>query len=163
MRAAVEQGRPQALGRADGDVRPQLPGRGQERGGQRVHVHGHQAAARVDGLDQGSQVVQGAAGGGLRQHDPGQGVVGDAHHRVVEHAGEVGEDDRQVQLVGPGHGHLDALGVQVQIQQDREILALTSLGAHHQHHGLGHGGGLVQQGGAGHGQAGEVADHRLEQ
>ena len=153
--ASEEQGHPQALRGTDGDVRADGARLGQQRQGQRVGIDCHQAAAGVDGRDGTGEVLDESAAGGVGEDRPGQGSA------VFGDRGDADDLDVDAQGLGPGRGHLDELGVQAGVEEHGGVGAAVR--ARHEQDGLGHGRGLIQQGGAGHRQAGEIGHDGLEQ
>ncbi len=159
--AAEEQGHPQALGRADGDIGADVPGCAQQRQGQGVGVDGHQSAALVDGLHRCGQVLDRSARRGVGQDRPQQGRGLQGVQQAAGDPLDVGEYAVQAQGAAAGPGHLEALGVQAGVQHHGALRAPRGPG--HEHGRLGHGCGLIEQGGAGHRQGGQVADGGLEE
>ncbi|OLT12609.1 hypothetical protein BJF77_06020 [Kocuria sp. CNJ-770] len=151
---AEEQGHPEALGGADGDVRALLPRGAQEGEGQQVGGDGHQRALRVGLLRALRQVGDVPVDADLGQDHAEELALGQA-------LGEVGDD--QVDAHGPaapaqhGEGLRQGAGV-----HGDAAAAGPAVGAAHHEHGLRHGGGLVEQGGVGQVEAGEVHDGVLE-
>jgi hypothetical protein len=150
--AAEEEGHTEALGRADGDVRA-LGARVFEQGErEQVGVEGHECAAVV-GTGHGlGEVADGAGGAGLGADDA-EDVFAD------EAFGEVGDGDAEVHGLGPGADDGDGLRVELGVEDDGCPLLH---GSTHEQDRLGDGGGLIEEGGVGDVEAGEVLDDLLE-
>ena len=153
VRAAETERYAKALGGADGHVRAQFAGRGEQGQGQQVGGHGHQGTGGLEGLD-ALAVVTDLAGGHriLEQRAEEAAVVLDlgfhAHHHL------------DAQGLGAGAQHIQ--GLRMAVHGGEEGAGLVFRQALAEGHGLGGGGALVQQRGIGHRHAGEVADQRLE-
>ena len=156
VRAAEEQRHAEALGGADGDIRTLLARRGDQGQGQEVRGHSDQRAAFL-GVGDHRGVVQHAAGDArLLQDDAVDDALGQALREVrdldLEAEGfRAALDDRD--------GLREAVGVEDGLAVVRRLVLVGA--AHHQH-GLGDGGGFVQQRCVGDRQADEVLDHGLE-
>ena len=101
--------------------------------------------------------------GGEVAHAPGGAGVADqdARHAVGRQvAVEVGDDERDAQRLGSRVQDREGLRVRVGVDDDHGGAGLRR--AQRERHRLGSRGGLVEQGGAGHGKGREVLDHRLE-
>ena len=150
--AAEEQGHTEALGRADGDVRT-LGGAVLEQGqGKQIGVEGDECAAVMRTVDGFGEVADGAGGAGLGADDA-EDVFAD------EAFGEVGDGDAEVHSLGAGTDDGDGLRVEFGIEDDGCPLLH---GTTHQQDRLGDGGGLIEEGGIGDVEAGEVLDDLLE-
>ncbi len=157
VRSAEAHRHTEALGRADGDVRPELARRGQQ--GQREQVGGDrdEGAQLVRLVDDGLDVPYGTGGARVLDQHTVDLALGDLRRDAVA---EVGDDDLDAGRLGAGLDHGDGLRQRVRVDQEQTLLVPAH--APGQRHGLGGCGALVQQGGAGGGQAGQVGDHRLE-
>ena len=156
VRAAEEQRDAEALGGADGDVRALLA-RGRDQGqGQQVRGDGDEGAAFLGVGDHGGVVEHAAGDAGLLQDD----AVDDA---VGQSLGQVGDLDLEAEGFGAALDDRDGLRQAVGVEDGLAVVGLFVLvGAAHHQHGLGDGGGFVEQGGVGDRQADEVLDHGLE-
>ena len=152
VRAAEEEGHAEALRGADGDVRALLAGRGDEREGQEVGGDRDERAPLLGRGDDGGVVPQGTRGAGLLQDDAVDVAVGQA-------GGEVGDLDLEPEGLGAAADDGDGLREGVGVDDGA---ALVLAGAAHEQHGLGDGGGLVEQRGVGDVEGGEVLHHGLE-
>ncbi|ENO95722.1 putative metal-dependent RNase [Thauera phenylacetica B4P] len=153
VRAAEAHRDAEALGRADGDVGAELA-RGLEQG-EREQVGGDH--------HQRLPVVRGGDDGGVVGHLAGARRVLQQHAEDLvrgEFGRGVADDDLEAERLGAGAHHLD--GLRVAVARDEEGLGLALRQALAEGHGLGRGGGLVEQRGVGDLQAGEVGDHGLE-
>ncbi len=153
VRTAEAQRHPEALGRAHRGVGAQLAGRGEERERQQVGRHRDQRAALVRGLDERRRVRDGAGRARVGQQEPEEVALG-------QPAGQVGHHQLDAQRHGPGAQHLDGLRQRVGVHHEPRGRRLAR--APEQRHRLGGRGGLVEQGGPGHGEPGEVGDGGLE-
>ena len=153
VRAAETHRDAEALRRADGDVGTELA-RGLEQG-EREQVGGDH--------HQRLPVVRGGDDGGVIDHLAGARRVLQQHAEDLvrsEFGRGVADDDLEAERLGAGAHHLD--GLRVAVARDEEGLRLALRQALAEGHGLGRGGGLVEQRGVGDLQAGEVGDHGLE-
>ncbi len=157
VRAAEAQRHPEALRRPDDDVGPDLPGRAHQHQRRQIGGHGDQRPRLVRGLDQLGVIADHPAGARvLGQHTEGPGRQVGGRGDLVDGPGD------HLQTQGPGSGghHGQRLGVAVLVDyEDRAGLGVEPA-AHG--HGLGCGGGFVQQRGVGQLHAGQVAHHGLE-
>ena len=160
VRAAVEQGHAEPLGTADSDVGADGAGLPQDGQGQGVGVDGRQAAALVDRGDRPGQVPDRSARGRVGQDGAQELLPGS--RRAVLNGRWLGGQRSDPERLAAGQRHFDALGVQAAVQDDRAPGGPAGRPRHEQDR-LGDRGGLVQQRGAGHRQAGQVADERLEE
>ena len=156
VRAAEEQRHAEALGGADGDVRALLA-RGRDEGqGEQVGGDGDERAAFLGLGDHGGVVEHPAGNARLLQHDAVDDAVGQA-------LGEVRDLDLEAEGLGAALDDRDGLREAVGVEDGLAVVGgLVLVGAAHHQHGLGHGGGFVQQRGVGDRQADEVLDHGLE-
>ena len=98
---------------------------------------------------------------GLLQHDAAQALLLDLGADVLRDAcGEVGHAHVDAHGLGAQAHHGEGLREEVRVEEG-DAVGPAAVGAVHEEHGLGGGGGLVQQRGVGDVQAGEVLDHRL--
>lgn len=157
VRSAEAHRHAEALRGADGDVRAQVSG-GREQGeGEQIGRHGDDRAELVGLLDDGLDVPNGPGGAGVLQQHAEDTAFGELGGDAV---GEVGDDDLDAGRLGAGLDDGDGLREGVRVDQEDAVLDLAD--APGQCHGLGRGGALVEQRGAGGGQPGELGDHRLE-
>ena len=155
VRAAIAHGHAEALGRAEDDVGAQLAGRGEQ--GQRQEVGGDdgEAALRLDGGDRRG------AGRGSRRRCRDTGQQGAEHGPGPSSSAQrVADDQLDAQMARRGcaarPGSADGSRV------DEEAVGLVAADPVRHGHGLGGGGGLVEQRGVGQLHAGEVDHHLLE-
>ena len=159
VRAAVEQWHPEPLAAADGDVRAELAGRGEQREREEVGRDGHQRAGLLRLPDDAPQVPDDARHPGLLEHDADHSVgPADPGREAV---GEVGDHDGQPDRLGPADRDGDRLRQALGVEHDDAVRATLDRAAHEQRR-LGDGGGLVEQRRVRDRQRGEVADHGLE-
>ncbi|GAA3420666.1 hypothetical protein GCM10018952_64650 [Streptosporangium vulgare] len=151
VRAAEAEGDAEALRGADRDVGAELAGRGQEGEGQQVGGGDHLGAARVGGVGDGAEVADPAAGTGILHEHP------EALGKLL---GEVALDQLDAERLGAGAQH--RLGLRQRVGVHHEHLRGAAARAAGEGHRLGGGGGLVQQGGPGHVEGGQVGDDGLE-
>ena len=111
MRPAEAQRHPEPLGGADGGVRAQLAGRGQQGQRQQVRGDGDQRAPLVRLVDQRRRVAHHARRPGVGQQQPEQLAVGQP---VVE----VGDDQLDAQRLGAGAQHLERLRQRVRVDDE---------------------------------------------
>ncbi len=142
---------------ADRDVRAQVAGRGEQGEGEQIGGHGDDRAELVGLLDDGLDVAHGAGGARVLQQHAEDAPLRDLGRDAVA---EVGDDDLDPGRLGAGLDDRDGLRQGVRVDQEDAVLDLAD--APRQRHGLGGGGSLVEQGGAGGGQPGELGHHRLE-
>ena len=114
----------------------------------------------MDRGDRPGQVLNRSARGRVGQ-DGAQKLLPGGRRAVLDGRRPGGQHADSERLAA-GQRHLDALGVQPGVQNDRAPGGPARRPRHEQDR-LGYGGGLVQQRGAGHRQAGQVADERLEE
>ncbi len=153
VRSSVEQGDSEPLGGPDHHVGAHLSGRLQE--GQRQQVgrdHGERIAL-VGGLDHGPGVDDPSGRAGVLHQHPRQLALRQA-------VPQVGDADLDPHRLGTGAHHLDGLRQGVGVDDERA--GGLPVAAADQGHRLRRSGPLVQQGRVRRGQAGQVADHRLE-
>ncbi|GAA3074181.1 hypothetical protein GCM10020000_68970 [Streptomyces olivoverticillatus] len=147
----------EALAGADGDVRPELARGGQQGQRQEVGGDGDDRAEPVGLLDAGAQVTDGAGGSGVLQQHAEDTALDELGGDAL---GEVGDDDLDAGGLGAGLDDGDGLGQGVGVDEEDALLDLADAAG--ERHGLGGGGALVEQGGAGGGQTRQVGDDRLE-
>src|SRR5690606_10318634 len=129
-----------------------------EREGQEVGGDGDERPALLGRGDDLPVVAQPARGARLLQDETGEGavVVGRGQAGV-----EVGDNGRDADGGGPVGGDGEGLRVELVVEHHGGCLDLL-VRPLHEEHGLRDGGGLVEQGGVGDGQGGEVGDGGLE-
>ena len=154
VRPPVAHRHAEALGAADGDVRPELAGRPQEREGEEVCGHDDQSPAGVGALAEAPVVADRPARVGVLDQDPG-----DVTGLEVDGLG-IDDPDLHTDGLGPALDHGAGLGEDLRVDDEDPLLAAAELDAHA--HRLGGRGRLVEQRSARQGQPGEVGDHRLE-
>jgi hypothetical protein len=174
--AAVPHRDTEALHRADGDVRPPLPRRGEQGERERVSGDGHPSAGGDHGGGDGAQGSDLAGGARVLQQRPedrtaGEGVGDDVP--AAGHAVALGVEDGQVpraevevdqldpQRLRAGLQHRPGLRQHVGVHEEDGVLGRLR-GPAQQGHGLGGGGGLVEQARVGDVETGQVRDQRLE-
>ena len=104
-------------------------------------------------LDHRARVEDPAGGAGVLHQHPAELTLG-------QPVGEVGDHHLDAHRVGTGAHHLDGLRQRVGVDHERAVR--LRVGPADQGHRLGGGGALVEQGGVGGLEAGQVGDHRLE-
>ena len=157
MRAAEAERHAEALGDAHGDVGAELAGRaraGSGPAGRRRRRPARRARGRSSTSGRRSRTA------------PDDARVLAAARRSSSPAGSPSARSATTHLdaerLGPGAQHGDASAGGVSASTRNTALGAPCSARRQQRHGLGGGGGLVEQRGVGHGQAGEVGDHRLE-
>lgn len=151
VRAAEAHRHAEPLGGADRDVGAHLAGGGQHGEGQQVGGGDDLGAAGVGGVGDGAEVPDPAARARvLHEHAEAVGQLG----------GEVALDQLDAERLGAGGEH--GLGLRQGVGVDDEHVGGCLAGAAGQGHRLGDGGGLVEQGGAGDVEGGQVGHDRLE-
>ncbi|CAM5241702.1 hypothetical protein SCALM49S_07521 [Streptomyces californicus] len=108
-------------------------------------------------LDDGLDGAHRAGGARVLEQDAEDAALGDLGRDAVA---QVGDDDLDSGRLGAGLDDRDGLGQGVGVDQEDTLLHLAD--APGEGHRLGGGGALVEQGGAGGGQPGQLGDHRLE-
>jgi hypothetical protein len=121
---------------------------------ERVRHRNHHAAGGVHGLDQLGQVTQRTVRGLRSDQHPAAQLTG-------RHLREVREHERDTHGLGPGLHHGERLGVDAGVHHERLGDRLPVRATQH-HHRLGGGGALVEQGGVGGAEPGQVGDGGLE-
>jgi hypothetical protein len=150
--SAEEQWHTEALGRAHGDVGA-LAARLLEQGQrEQVGCKGDERTAVVSAGDRLGEVADGTGRAGLSADDA-EDVFAD------EAFGEVGDGDAEVHGLGAGADDGDGLRVEFGVEDDGRPLLH---GSTHEQDRLGDGGGLIEEGGVGDVEAGEVLDDLLE-
>ena len=160
VRTAEEERHAESLSAADGDIGTGGAGLLQQGQGQRVGIDGDEAAAAMHRCDRAVQVLNRPARGRMRQDGSQQllpGILG-----AVLNSRRLGRQGMNPERSAAGQRHLEALGVQAGVQQNRAAGGRAG-GPSHEQDRLCDGSGLVQQRGACHRQTGEVADQRLEE
>ena len=139
---------------ADGDIRAELTGRLEQREREQVRRDDDERARCVRLLRKRREVVDRSIRGGiLHQHA--------ARLRIRRERGEVTHDRLDAERLRARVDDLD--GLRMAMVGDEEGVALLGfLDAMAEHHRLGGAGALVEHGGIGDLQTGEIADHRLE-
>src|SRR5690606_9821150 len=118
---------------------------------------GDERAELVRLVDHRLDVAYGSGGSGVLDEHAVDLALGDPGGDALA---EVGDDDLHAGRFGAGLDHGDGLRQRVRVDQEQALLVLAH--APGQRHRLGSGGALVEQGGPGGRQAGEVGDHGLE-
>jgi hypothetical protein len=156
MRPAIAERDAEALRGAHHDVRPHLAGRRHQGQRQQVRRDDGERAGGMGGGDLGRDVAQLARRAGiLRQHREGLlGGDGGGKRRRLRH------HDADAHRLGAHAHHRDAL--RVQVGRHHQHIALRPVGRVRERDGLRRRRALVEQRGAGHRQARQVADHGLE-
>jgi hypothetical protein len=154
VRTAVHQWNAEPLRAADRDVRAELARRTDEREREQVGGDRDLGAAVVRLLNERGVVAECAAGAGVLDEHAEELALGQA-------GAEVGDLDVDAEGFGAGLDDRDRLRQRVGV--DDEPVALAGLvRPPDQRHRLGGGGALVEQGGTGDVEAGEVGEHGLE-
>ena len=153
MRTAESHRNPEALGGAECDVGPDIPGRGDQRERQQVGAERHQGAPFVRLLDERRPVGEASTGTGqLRDHAEelpfGKTVA------------QVSGDDLDTEWLGAGGQHGGGLGEDIDV--DSQSVGRSAHRPVHQGHRLGGGGAFVEHRSVGDIEAGEIGDHGLE-
>lgn len=157
MRPAEAHRHTEALRGADRDVRAQVTGRGEQGQGQQIGGDRDDRAQLVGLLDDGPDVPYRPGRARVLHQDAEDTALGDLRRDT---AGQVGDDDLDAGRLGTGLDDRDRLRQGVGVDQEDAVLHLAD--APGERHGLGRRGALVEQGGAGGGQPGQLGDHRLE-
>ncbi len=152
VRPAIAHRHAEALGRAQHDVGAELAGRGQERQRQEIAGDDGEAALGLDGGDGGAQVADAAVAGGVLQQRAEHGLA-------VELGQGIARDQLDALMAGAGLQHGQRLRMHAVVDEEQGRLAAADPVRHG--HGLGGGGGLVEQRGVGQLHAGEVDHHLL--
>ncbi len=157
VRTAEAHRHAEALRGADGDVRAQLAGRGEQGEGEQVGGDRDDGAQLVRPLDDGPDVAHGAGGARVLDQHAVDLALGDLGGDALA---QVRDDDLDAGRLGARPDHGDGLRQGVRVDQEQALLVLAH--APGQRHGLGGRGALVEQRGAGGGQSGQLGDHGLE-
>ena len=152
VRATETHRDPETLGRTDRDVESHRPWFLQQGQGQQVGGHDRQGTRLVQDLAPRGVVPQVPVGSGIGEDGPEQAV----DVQVLDLA----DHQFDAQRAGPGGQDAEDLRVQVGRGEESRLPALARRERHV--HRLRGGGGLVEQGGVGDLQSGQVADHGLE-
>ena len=152
VRAAVPHGHAESLRAAHRHVRAKFSRRPQPRQRQQIRRHHQQGARTMDLLGEPFIVENGAVGGWILNQRAEDCFV--AWKRVM-----IAHDHFDSQ--GPGAGLHDLDGLRMAGSRDKKDAALRP-DILAQVHRFGGGGGLVEQGSIGDGQAGQIAGHGLE-
>ncbi len=117
----------------------------------------------VRGLGEGAVVAQPPSGGRVLDEDAEDVAVARrrAQRRGGPHVVEVGDDHGQAERDGPGAQHAEGLGEDGGVDEQHGVVGDLRRAAHEGHR-LGGGRPLVEEGGPGRGEAGEVGDDGLE-
>ncbi|MNG98837.1 hypothetical protein D3C79_579930 [compost metagenome] len=150
--AAIAHRYAKALGRAQHHIGTQLPRRCQHHQAEQVGGYAGQGMLAVQMVDLRAQVAHLAVGIRVLQQGPENRVFAKVIHRV--------DDQLEAEALGTGLEYRQGLRVTVLVGE--EGIALVARHPLGQGHGLGGGGGFVEQRGIGQGQPGEVDDHLLE-
>ena len=154
MRPAVPERDAEALGGADGDVGPPLPRRLEQRQRQEVGRHRHQRPLGMGFRRQGLEVAQRARAARVLLR-PGRS----SRPRAVPALRST------TSMTSPSGPRRVASTARVWGRQSASTTTrfdCTRGPAAHERDGLGHGGALVEQGGVGRVEPGEIGHHRLE-
>ena len=153
VRAAVAQGHPEALRRSDHDVGAPRTGGLEEGERQEIRGDAHHGSCVAGGGDDVAVVHHGPRGTGVGEEQAEALVAGEVDRRVAHH-------HLDPEGLGAGGHHLLHLGVAVVVHEEglAPHLRMTT----GQGHGLGRGGGLVEERRVGDVHPGEVGDDRLE-
>ncbi len=157
VRSAEAHRHAEALRGADDDVGAQLAGRGDQGEGEQVGGDGDEGAEPVGLLDHRPDVPHGSGGARVLDQHAVDLALGDLGRDALA---QVGDDDLDTGRFGAGADHGDGLRQGVRVDEEQALLVLAH--APGQGHGLGGGGALVEQRGAGGRQPGEVGDRGLE-
>jgi hypothetical protein len=154
--SAETHGNTEALGGTDGDIGAEFAGGAEE--GEREQVGGDDGERTdgVGGFEECREIVDTARGVGIL-HEHAEGAGGGREGFVVA------DDDLDAEGHGAGFDDVDGLRVALFGDEKRAVgggVAFLEAVAHH--HGLGGGGALVEHGGVGDFEAGQVGDERLE-
>ncbi|MDI2022016.1 hypothetical protein PJL18_02545 [Paenarthrobacter nicotinovorans] len=123
---------------------------------QQIRGHGDQCAAFLRVGNDAGVVENPARSTRLLEDDAVYVAVGQT-------GGEVRDLYLEAQRLSTALHDGDGLRKEVGVQNSLAILGrLVLVGPAHQQHGLGHGGGFIQQGSVRHGKAGEILHHGLE-
>ncbi len=132
---------------------PRLAGRGEQGEGEQVGGDDRERALGFQGRDRGPEVAHRARGARILQQRA-------EHVRTVEIGEGIADDQGPAERLGAGAHHRKRLRMHVFVDEERLRLHLRV--PLRQRHGLGRGGGFIQQRGVGDVEPGEVADHGLE-
>ncbi len=153
MRPAVPEGDAEALGGADGDVSAPLPRRLEQRQSEEVRRHRHQRPLGMGFGRQGLEVAQRAGATRILLDQAEVVALGCSGAQVHDV-----HDEPQRPEAGRQHG--EGLGQAVGVDDDP--IRWTRGAAAHERDRFGHGGALVEQGGVGRVEPGEIGHHRLK-
>ncbi|KAI5308362.1 hypothetical protein KEM55_005920 [Ascosphaera atra] len=164
MWAAEAHGHTKALGVTKGDISAELAGRSQQREGHEVSSDAEHAALLVDLVREATEVSDAALGVGVLPDDADEVIALLLNEGVIvghDVAGLKGDAEAGGAVLKDG----DGLGVaEVGDDEGLDGLLLLAAGqaAEGHGHGFGGGGGLVEDGGVGDGETGEVRGQGLE-
>ncbi len=154
MGAPETDGNPKALGRPHRDIGSKHPRAFDQGEGQQVRGHHNRDSSRPGPGDARAGILDAALGARVLEQKPAQ-------IEFVEGCGfRVAQVQRHAQGFGPGAHDLDRLGVAVRGDEKAGALAAMDTSAHA--HGLGGGGGFVEERGVGQWQPGEIGHHCLK-
>ncbi len=151
VRTSVAEGDTEPLGRSHHDVRPPLPGRGEQGQGEEICRHGHHGPRPLHLADEGPMV----------SHRPRRSRVLEQHPEPEVGIEAVGEHpDLDTRRPCPGLDHLDCRQMTIVVDVEDRAVAFGQTTAHrHRLRGCGR---LVEERCVGHLETGEVRDHGLE-
>ncbi len=142
----------EALGRSHGDIGAEFARRREEREREQVGGGDEQPAGVVNAIGEIGVIVDSAVSRRiLNQHAAAAGEIRIEVHHI---------DDTALNANRLGAGFDDGDGLRMAVGGDEEGGLVRDRVAHR--HGLGGGGGFVEQAGVGQGKRGEVGDHGLE-
>ena len=148
---AAESGRDaEALGRTDDDIRAEFTRRRDDREREQVGGDNRESAGLVRAGDESSEIADRAIGGRVLEER--------AEDRFLRAGFGRADENPDPERFRAGAEQGDRLGMTV-VGDKKRVAALDVVA---ESHGLGRGGGLVEQGGIGNLHAREVADHRLK-
>ena len=156
VRSAEAEGNAEALGGADGDIGAEFAGGTQE--GEREQIGGDDGvgAGGVGGGEEVFEVVDRAGGVGVL-HEHAEAIRGGCIGAMVAN------DDRDAERDRAGLDDVDRLRVALfGNEEDAMGAGVAVFEAVTHHHGLGGGGTLVEHGGIGDFETGEIGDDRLK-
>jgi hypothetical protein len=156
VRSAETEGDAEALRRTDGDIGAKFAGRAEERECEQIGGDDGERTGDVSGSEEFFEVVN-RAGGVRVLHEHTEAIGGGGVGAVVA------DDDGDAERDGASFDDVDGLRVALfGDEEDAVGVVVTVLEAVTHHHGFGGGGALVEHGGVGDFEAGEIGDQRLE-
>eukprot|EP00128_Syssomonas_multiformis_P003625 Colp12_sorted_trinity150504_noHs@10374 len=154
VRTAKTHGHTESLRRTHCNVKTHLADGLEQHRGHEIGAAHHERAVRMRLGGEIRPVLDASVGIGVLNHHTTEIVAGQVEvlvHRAYLYVHAEG--------VAASAGQRDVLGVAALVHEELGLLLVLQREAHR--HGLSRGGGLVQQGGAGQGQASDVGDHGL--